>query len=181
MGIYCCSRQPRHRTINIGITTLVHISNDGWHQHKTTPDNSEEFVVTPNIGGLLLIRSPWHHGGYTWLVAYIWTTSVSFCTVRVDQRRVETSEDDYTTLQPRFFLSSLALVQVICFYQRSRVKYEHKTQATTDSRVMASDSCCALDARAQHYPSSIGWGHFHLPTAFSLCILPLSRRVGQLC
>jgi len=50
-----------------------------------------------------------------------------------------------------------------------------------NSRMMASDSCCALDARAQHYPSSIGWGHFHLPTAFSLCILPLSRGVGQLC
>ena len=107
-------------------------------------------------------------GGITWLDAYIWTTSVSF--VQLWLIRGEWRYPRMTTLPPNLvFYQVYVLVQVICFYQRS------EQDTSNNSRMMASDSCCALDARAQHYPSSIGWGHFHLPTAFSLCILPLSR------
>jgi len=131
MGIYCCSRQPRHRTINIGITTLVHISNDGWQQHKTTPDNSEELVVTPNIGGLLLIRSPWHHGGYTWLVAYIWTTSVSF--VQLWLIRGEWRHPRMTTLPSNLvFLSSLCLSTSYMFL--SEESGQVRAQDTSNNR-----------------------------------------------
>lgn len=51
----------------------------------------------------LLVSMMKVHGttwGYTWLVSYIWTSS-RFCIVMVDQRRLETSDDDYNTLQPR--------------------------------------------------------------------------------